>query len=96
VRKGFIHDHAVLAACLFLGCELEDKKNEELMKSKAKVKPKNYVPLENRVFLCLGTLKANKNFHAWIMTINQDFNTVIFWDVQDNHHYELKGRIAKR
>jgi hypothetical protein len=24
IKKGFPHDHAVLAACLFLGCELED------------------------------------------------------------------------
>ena len=48
IRKGFPHDHAILAACLFLGCELEDQEAE------AKKTP-DYVPLEHRTFVCLGT-----------------------------------------
>lgn len=89
VRKGFAHDHAVLAACLFLGCEIEDNMAEQK-------KYKDYIPLEHRTFVCLGTLKINNNPHAWVMTFSYTLDRVIFWDIQDNKRFELMGRVAKK
>lgn len=85
VRKGFIHDHAILAACLLMGLEFKDKKYEKRIK--------NYVPLEHRVFVCLGTLKHNHAFHAWIMVYSHDLADVHLWDVQEDFNAELVGRV---
>lgn len=89
IRKGFAHDHAILAACLFLGCEIEDIEAIE-------GKWKDYVPLEHRTFVCLGTLAMNTNPHAWIMTFSYDFSELVFWDVQDNKRFVLKGRVRAK
>ena len=53
IRKGFIHDHAILGACLFMGFEREDRKREHDKDAH------KYIPFEHRVFVCLGTLKHN-------------------------------------
>ena len=71
LRKGFPHDHAVLAACLFMGCEQEEKEVIE----------KNGIPLEHRTFVCLGTLRINNAAHAWVMTFSSNLDKVILWDV---------------
>lgn len=89
IRKGFPHDHAVLAACLFLGCELEDQLATQ-------EKWKEYVPLEHRTFVCLGTAKPNGNQHAWVMTFSYQFDRLTFWDIQDNKRFELNGRVHKK
>ena len=89
VKKGFSHDHAILAACLFMSCSVEDN---EVDKSKLST----YVPLEHRVFICLGTLKYNSTVHAWILTFNSRFDGVVLWDIQENLRFELKGRVEKK
>ncbi|CAD8197148.1 unnamed protein product [Paramecium octaurelia] len=89
IRKGFIHDHAILGACLFMGFEREDRKRESEKDSH------KYIPFEHRVFVCLGTLKPNSQFHAWLMVYSHDLSGVSFWDVQEDFHMHLEGRIRK-
>ncbi|CAD8196575.1 unnamed protein product [Paramecium pentaurelia] len=89
IRKGFIHDHAILGACLFMGFEREDKKRQHDKDSH------KYIPFEHRVFVCLGTLKHNSQFHAWLMVFSHDLSGITFWDVQEDFHMHLDGRIRK-
>ncbi|CAK92928.1 unnamed protein product (macronuclear) [Paramecium tetraurelia] len=89
IRKGFIQDHAILGACLFMGFEREDRKREREKDSH------KYIPFEHRVFVCLGTLKSNSKFHAWLMVFSHDLSGVSFWDVQENFHMNLEGRVRK-
>ncbi|CAK60259.1 unnamed protein product (macronuclear) [Paramecium tetraurelia] len=89
IRKGFIHDHAILGACLFMGFEREDKKREHEKDFH------KYIPFEHRVFVCLGTLKHNSQFHAWLMVFSHDLSGITFWDVQEDFHMHLDGRVRK-
>lgn len=54
------------------------------------------MPLEHRVFICLGTLKHNSQVHAWILTFSPFFDSVVLWDVQENQRFELRGRVEKK
>ena len=85
VRKGFIHDHAILAACLLMGFERSDKSGL--------ANDKDYIPFEHRVFICLGTLKHNHAFHAWIMIYSSNLKNVHMWDIQEDFNLELVGRV---
>lgn len=52
-------------------------------------------PLTDRVFICLGTLNAanDNRKHAWVMTINREFDTITFWEPLKSINYKLEGRI---
>jgi hypothetical protein len=50
-------------------------------------------PYENRVFVCIGKIKKFNRPHVWVMTINDDYKGVTFWDPHTGLKYELKGRI---
>jgi len=52
-----------------------------------------YHPYENRTFVCIGKLKTYKTAHVWVMTITDDYRSVIFWDPHTGLKYELNGRI---
>ena len=54
---------------------------------------KAYHPYENRVFVCVGKLKVYKSVHIWIMTIDDEYKGVYFWDPQAGLKYELPGRV---
>jgi hypothetical protein len=49
LRNGHVFEHAILMVNLFLGCEKEDNNSSEF----------SPVPLENRVFLCVGKNPLN-------------------------------------
>ena len=51
------------------------------------------VPLAKRVFVCIGRLHKSDRPHAWVMSIDKDMTTVIFWEAKSGKKYELKGRI---
>lgn len=51
------------------------------------------LPYENRVFVCYGKLKNLRNPHTWIMTIDDNYKDITFWDPRFSAKYELKGRI---
>lgn len=51
--------------------------------------------INDRVFVCLGKLKENKQPHAWVMTLNKTYNEVTFWEVNTNKKYVLNGRIVE-
>jgi hypothetical protein len=38
----------------------------------------NPFALENRVFLCIGTLKNNYQFHVWVMIIEKNLEDITF------------------
>jgi len=75
-----------------LGDKNKKKRRAGIAKFQTKV---NKVPTENRVFVCLGTLNENNNSrkHAWVMTINRNFDEVTFWEPIKPVKYTLEGRI---
>jgi hypothetical protein len=54
-------------------------------------------PLADRVFVCLGTLNHENNGrpHAWVMTINREFDIITFWEPRKHINYTLEGRINR-
>lgn len=80
-----------------MGFEREDRKRER-EKETGKIQDKDfhkYIPFEHRVFVCLGTLKHNSAFHAWVMVYSHDLANVTFWDIQEDFHMHLHGRVKK-
>jgi hypothetical protein len=55
---------------------------------------KTYVPIEERIFVCLGTFKRTMNLTAWTMHIHKNMTDVILYDVDNHKEYLLKGRIS--
>ncbi len=51
------------------------------------------LPYENRVFVCMGKMKNLGCGHSWIMTIDDNYKDVTFWDPRVNAKFILKGRI---
>jgi flagellar biosynthesis GTPase FlhF len=49
----------------------------------------------DRVFVCLGTLNKDNDDrkHAWVMTIDETYQDVTFWEPLKPISYTLKGRI---
>jgi hypothetical protein len=100
IRRGSYWDHAVLMACLFLSCEKEefDEKKEEEKNQKNNDKKKNKktdgvktnsntadeIPLENRVYVCIGTKVNTYEITAWVMVFNKNLDSVVFWDVHEH------------
>ena len=68
---------------------LEEEK-EEALNDENKTEEKN--PIENRVFICIGTLKKTKMLHAWVMIIDKDFKTVRMFESRNGANYTLKYR----
>lgn len=70
------------------------KRRSGIAKFRAQAKK---TPMSDRVFVCLGTLnhENGERKHAWVMTINRDFNMVTFWEPRKHISYKLDGRINK-
>ena len=49
--------------------------------------------LNDRVFVCLGRLKASGAQTAWVMTLSKTYDEVTFWDVTQSAKYVLVGRV---
>lgn len=54
---------------------------------------KDVFPYENRVFVCMGKMKGIGNAHTWIMTIDDNYRDITFWDPRVNSKFSLKGRV---
>lgn len=54
---------------------------------------KDVFPYENRVFVCMGKMKNLRVDHLWIMTIDDNYKDITFWDPRVSVKYQLKGRI---
>ena len=50
--------------------------------------------INDRVFVCLGKLKENGQPHAWVMTLNQTYDEITFWEANSSQKYTLNGRIT--
>jgi hypothetical protein len=51
-------------------------------------------PYENRVFVCLGKLKITRQPHIWVMSFNDDYTDVTFWETKLSYKYDLVGRVS--
>lgn len=106
MKKGEVEDHAIFLACLLMNVTFES--NEDLPKDETETTPfeetkrelkSKFVPevdereMENRVFVCIGSLKQRKIPHAWVMTINKDCSGVQFWEATNNTSYNLPMRV---
>ncbi len=56
---------------------------------------KDVFPYENRVFVCLGKMKNLATAHTWIMTIDDNYKDITFWDPRVNAKFTLAGRVEK-
>lgn len=52
-------------------------------------------PYENRVFVCVGKLKFQKQRHTWVMTIGDDYRDITFWDPKMFYKFNLYGRVLE-
>ena len=64
-------------------------------KIKKKLDSIDHFILENRAFLCVGTLRRTNAFHVWVMTLDRNFNSVTFWEIRNGKRYVLEGRVLK-
>ncbi|KAL4496977.1 hypothetical protein ABPG72_002133 [Tetrahymena utriculariae] len=85
LRRGSMIDHAILMACLFMG-------SSSIKKSKEEIKEKDEFPIEDRVFVCLGT-NEYEYIVSWIMVFNHNFDSITFWDVKENKKWTLNNRV---
>lgn len=51
--------------------------------------------IDDRVFVCYGQAADGIEKKVWVMTINDTYEDVTFWDVKQHKHFILKGRIQK-
>ena len=58
-----------------------------------KIEEEDYFPYLNRVFVCQGKLKDNKQSHCWVMVINDNYRDVTFYDPKLDYNFELGYRI---
>ena len=58
-----------------------------------KIEEEDYFPYLNRVFVCQGKLKDNKQSHCWVMVINDNYRDVTFYDPKLDYNFELEYRI---
>ena len=49
--------------------------------------------MEKRVFVCLGSLKQRRTRQVWVMTIDEDYGGVRFWEGCNNSSYHLERRV---
>ena len=53
----------------------------------------NYVPIRDRVFVCIGLIDKPKTKEYWTMTYSADLKDVTFWDPRQNLSFKLPGRV---
>lgn len=63
------------------------KKSEEVSKTEES-------DMNNRVFVCVGSLKQRKTQHVWVMTIHEDYSGVTFWEVTNNTSFVMQNRVS--
>eukprot|EP00826_Nyctotherus_ovalis_P047706 TRINITY_DN5528_c0_g1_i8.p1 TRINITY_DN5528_c0_g1~~TRINITY_DN5528_c0_g1_i8.p1 ORF type:complete len:538 (+),score=176.90 TRINITY_DN5528_c0_g1_i8:1349-2962(+) len=51
------------------------------------------IPLNNRVFICVGTDKAKKEQCLWVMTFNKECNVITLWDPRCHAQYQMNARV---
>ena len=76
----------------------EETLNEEDIKIDEKeimVKDDEYFPYLNRVFVCQGKLKENKQNHCWVMVISDDYRDITFYDPKLEYNFHLAGRVKE-
>ena len=109
-RKGSLEDHAILMACLMMGLKKEGpgnfgkKKDAETAPVSDAVKTSgssaggedDVFPYENRVFVCMGKMKGLRTPHIWVMTIDDNYKDITFWDPRIGEKFSLKGRIKEK
>lgn len=59
------------------------------------IKERDVFPYENRVFVCLGKMKNLGIAHLWIMTIDDNYRDITFWDPRVNAKFTLKARVKE-
>lgn len=110
MKKGESEDHSIFLACLLTSSKInqEESITEEIetletspshkIKEKQKKKKQKFTleekDMEDRVFMCIGSLKQRKTQHAWVMTINEDCSGIKFWETTNNMHFELERRVS--
>mmetsp|Transcript_7155 Transcript_7155/g.13106 ORF Transcript_7155/g.13106 Transcript_7155/m.13106 type:complete len:873 (+) Transcript_7155:138-2756(+) len=95
--KGDVEEHALILTCLFLG--FRDPSLEPLdMKSKFKLSKSEETKVaafDQRVYCVVGSLKLRKTSHIWVMTIDEDYRGVTFWETTTNKTYHLDRRVQE-
>lgn len=86
--KGDIEEHALMLGCLFLG--FNDPAGEKLSKSTELSKTALF---DKRVYVVSGTLKLHKSRHIWVMTIDDDYRGVTFWETANSTTFQLACRV---
>lgn len=51
--------------------------------------------MENRTFLCIGSLKKTGEFHTWVATYSKNFRSIRFWESRNGHYYTFKCRVIE-
>ena len=51
--------------------------------------------IEDRIFICLGKNKKTEQDAVWVMTLNQNYDQVTFWDPKLYSEETLKYRIRQ-
>ena len=54
------------------------------------------VPLENRIFVCVGTDKLTMRMTAWVLIFSKNLKDITFWDVRHHKEYILRGRVKQQ
>jgi hypothetical protein len=96
--KGDVEEHALMLACLFLGYRKHSEETE-YMRPKARLRQLRSEDRvdsslqDKRVYVVVGTLKLRKTKHIWVMTIDEDFRGVTFWETTTNESYHLRCRV---
>ena len=51
--------------------------------------------MENRTFLCLGSLKKTGEMHTWVATFSRNFKIIRFWETRNGRTYNLNCRVME-
>jgi hypothetical protein len=98
--KGDVEEHALMLGCLFLGFKDPTLETATSFKSKLKQLTSDEDSLDSplfdkRVFVVVGSLKLRKTTHIWVMTIDDDYRGVKFWETANNKSYHLEVRVKE-
>jgi hypothetical protein len=76
-----------------MGCDedVEDDEAEEIYDPEEN--DEIDIPIEYRVFVCLGTSKENNNLTSWVMVFNKSLTSVTMWDPYKTYKRVLPGRV---
>ncbi|KRX11165.1 C2 domain [Pseudocohnilembus persalinus] len=95
LREGNYIEHALLMAGLFMTVQEEQEYEQNQNQNKQNSKQKIQIPIEDRIFICLGTNQKFENI-AWVMVLEKNLIDVTFWDVIEHKQYFLPGRIVEQ